>query len=74
MTHAAQAAAFLQHCMYLHQDGISQAIFENATVNITSPFDDQEPNSLPNAKDLLGVFVTSGTWDTQKFLKIISEI
>src|SRR5882724_5921129 len=73
-THTAEAAAFLQHCSYLHHDGISQAIFENATVNITSPFDDKERNSLRNAKDLLEVFVTSGIWDTQKFLNILSEI
>ena len=61
--------AFLQHCAYLHHDGISQATFENAAVNITSQLYDQEPNSVRNAKDLLGVFVKSGTWDMQKFLK-----
>jgi len=37
-------------------------------------FADQEPNSLSNAKDFLGLFVMSGAWDTQKFLKILSEI
>src|SRR5882672_1922865 len=73
-THAAQAAAFLQHCAYLHHEGISQAIFQNAAVNIHSSFDDQEPNSLHNAKDLLSVFVTSGTWNTPNFLKLISKI
>ena len=70
-THTAEAATFLQHCTYMHHNGISQAIVENATINITSPFDDQEPNSIRNAKELLGVFVTSGIWDTQKFLNIL---
>src|SRR5882672_3643178 len=73
-THTAHAAAILQHCAYLHHEGISQALFQNAAVNIASPFDDQEPNSLRNARDLLGVFVTSGTWDTHKFLKLLGEI
>jgi len=72
-THAAQAAVFLQHCAYLHHEGFSQALFQNAAVNITFPFD-QEPTSLCNAKDLLGLFVTSGTWDTHKFLKLLGEI
>src|SRR5882672_10773415 len=73
-SHDAQAAAFLQHCAYLHHEGISQAIFQNAAVNIASPNDDQERNSLRDAKDLLGVFMTSGTWDTHKFLKLLREI
>ena len=73
-THTARAAAFLQHCAYLHHEGISEAPFQNAVVNIASPFDDQEPNSLRNAKDVLGAFVTSGTWDTPKFLDLLSEI
>jgi len=73
-THATQAAAFLQHCAFLHHHGISQAIFEKATAEITLPLDDKEPNSLRHAKDFLVVFLTSGTWDTQKFLKILNEI
>jgi len=72
-THAAQAAEFLQHCAYLHHNGISQAIFQNATFNIDL-LCDQEPNSFGNAKDFLGWFLTSGTWDTRKFMNIISEI
>jgi len=73
-THTAQAAEFLQHCAYLHHEGISQALFQNAAVKIASLLNDQEPNSLRNAKNLLGVFVTSGTWDTHKFLKLLGEI
>jgi len=37
-------------------------------------FVDQEPNSLRIAKDVLGLFLTSGAWDTQMFLKIVGEI
>ena len=73
-THSAQAATFLQHCAFLHHDGISQAIFQNAAANIESFADDQESNSLSDAKDFLGLFLTSGTWDTRKFLGIISDI
>ena len=72
--HAAQAAAFLQHCAYLHYEGISQSLFQNAAVNITLPFNNQEPNSLRNSKDLLGAFVISGHWDTPKFLDLLGEI
>src|SRR5882724_5411725 len=40
-TQTAQATAFLQNCAYLHHVGISEAIFQNAAVNIPSPFGDQ---------------------------------
>ena len=60
--------------VFLHHDGISQAIFQNAAVNIESSFADQELNALCNAKEFLASFVTSGAWDTQKFLKVLSEI
>ena len=73
-THSAQAARFLQLCAFLHHDGISQAIFQNAAVNIESFADNQESNSLSNAKDFLDLFLTSAAWDTWKFLKIVSEI
>ena len=73
-THSVQAATFLQHCAFLHHEGISRAVFQNAAAHIESSFADQEPNSLSKAKDLLGLFLTSGTWDTRKFLKILSEI
>ena len=73
-TRAPLAATFLRHCVFLHHAEISQAIFQNATANIELPFADQEPNSLSTAKDLLGLFLTSGAWDTRKFLKILSEI
>jgi len=69
----AQAASFLQQCAYLHRDVISQAIFQNAAVNIRFPYD-EEPNSLCNATDLLGLCLTSGAWDTQKSLTILSKI
>ena len=69
-----QAVAFIQHCAFLHHDGISQAIFQNATVNIESSFANQEPNALCNTKKFLASFVTSGAWDTWKFLKVLSEI
>ena len=36
-THSVQAATFLQYCVFLHHDGISQAIFQNAAVDIESP-------------------------------------
>ena len=73
-THSVQVATFLQQCAFLHHHGISQAIFQNDAVNIELAFADQEPNSLANAKDLLGFFLTSGAWDTWKFLKILSKI
>ena len=71
--HSPQAVALLQHCVFLHYDGIAQAIFQNAAVHVESSFD-HEPNYLRNAKDLLGLFLTSGAWDTWKFLKVLSEI
>jgi len=73
-TQSAQAATFLQYCAFLHHVGISQAIFQNSAIHIESSFADQEPDSLSNAKDFLGLFLTSGAWDTRKFLKILSEI
>ena len=73
-TQSAQAATFLQHCAFLHYDGVSQTIFRNAAGNIESCFDDHKLNSVSNAKDFLGLFLTSGTWDTRKFLKILSDI
>jgi len=72
-THAAQAATFLQNCVYLHHEGISQATFQRAIVNIEVPFV-KVPDSLRNAKDVLGLFLSSGVWDTQKLLKILGEI
>ena len=73
-THAAQAATVLQQCAFLHHNGISQAIFQNAAANINLPFADQKSNSLSNAKDFLGEFLMSEAWDTQKFLEVLSEI
>jgi len=73
-THSAHAIAFLQHCAFLHHNRISPAIFQNAIANIKLPFADQELNSLRNAKDFLSLFLMSGVWDTQKFLKVLSDI
>jgi len=53
-THAAQAAAFLQHCAYLHYNGISQEIFKHAAVNI-GLLCDQEPNSFWQRQKPAGV-------------------
>ena len=36
-THATQATTVLQQCAFLHHNGISQAIFQNAAVNIDVP-------------------------------------
>ena len=73
-THSAPAATFLQHCAFLHYDGIFQEIFQKAAVVIEWSFPDHEPDSVSDAKDFLGLFITSGAWDTRKFLNIISEI
>src|SRR5271154_3022805 len=74
------AATFLELCAFMHHDGISEAIFKNAAVNILAyepslPASSQESDSLSAAKEFLGLLrTTGGCWDPQKFLKLIIEI
>src|ERR1700722_10818126 len=75
-----QAATFLKICAFLHHDGISEAIFQNAASNLANyvpdlPPTNQESDYLSVAKDFMDWFrTTEGLWDTQKFLDIIIEI
>jgi len=75
-----QATTFLNICAFLHHDGISEAIFQNATSNITTyvpslPMTNEDSDALSAAKDFLNWFrTTDGSWDMQKFLKMIVEI
>src|ERR1700722_9647439 len=75
-----QAATFLKICAFLHHDGISEAIFQNAARNVANyvpdfPATNQESDSLNAAKDFMNWFqTTEGFWDTQKFLDVIIEI
>jgi hypothetical protein len=75
-----QAATFSKICAFLHHDGISEAIFQNAASNLANyvpdlPATNEELDSLNAAKDFMNWFrTTEGLWDTQKFLNIIIEI
>src|SRR3984957_13099824 len=75
-----QAATFFKICAFLHHDGISEAIFQNAASNLANyvpdlPPTNQESDSLSTAKDFMNWFqTTEGFWDTQKFLNVIIEI
>ena len=75
-----QAATFLKICAFLHHDGISEAIFQNAARNLANsvprlPATNEELDSLSAAKDFMNWFrTTEGLWDTQKFLNVIIEI
>src|SRR3984957_2845928 len=74
------AATFLKVCAFLHHDGISEAMFQNAASNLTScvphlSTTNHESESLSAAKEFLDSFRTTGSlWDTQKFLKVVMEI
>ncbi|THH16169.1 hypothetical protein EW146_g4419 [Bondarzewia mesenterica] len=71
------AQEFLQICSFLHHEGISEAIFENATDNIDlyePVIPDIEPD-LSVCKAFLGNFQDSeGVWDTVQFKRVIAEI
>src|SRR5271170_7002460 len=75
-----QAATFFKICAFLHYDGISEAIFQNAARNLASyiphfPATNEESDALSVAKDSMNWFLTTeGLWDTQKFLNVIVEI
>ena len=75
-----QSATFLQLCTFLHHDGISEQIFQDAASNIATyepmfPATEQESDAMNKAKDFLGMFRTGDfPWHSQKFLKMIREI
>src|ERR1700722_17725015 len=75
-----QATIFLKICGFLHHDGISEAIFQKAANNMTTyvpslPITNEDSDALSVAKDFLNWFrTTDGSWDTQKFLKMIVEL
>src|ERR1700722_9504018 len=77
---SAQAATFFKICAFLHHDGISEAMFQNAARNLANyvpdpPSTNRELDSLSAAKDFLDSFrATGSSWDTQKFLNVIIEI
>src|ERR1700722_787261 len=75
-----QAATFFKICAFLHHDGISEAIFQNAAPNLANyvpdlPATNEELDSLSAANDFMNWFrATESLWDTQKFLDVIIEI
>src|SRR3984957_7420707 len=75
-----QASRFLKICAFLHHDGISEAIFQNAARNLANsvprlPATNEELDSLSAAKDFMNWFrATEGLWDTQKYLDVIIEV
>src|ERR1700722_16659258 len=77
---SAQAATFFKICAFLHHDGISEAMFQNAAGNLADyvphlPPTDEELDSISAAKDCMSWFgTTECLWDTQKFLDVITEI
>jgi tetratricopeptide (TPR) repeat protein len=74
---SSRAATFLNICAFLHHDGISATIFENASHNITTHvlYDSQGSIALEMAKDFLNSFRNEdGIWDLHKFLTIMTEI
>jgi len=75
-----QAATFFKICTFLHHDGISKAIFQNAASNLVNyipslPAMNKELVPLSAAKNFMNWFrMTEGPWDTQKFLDVIIKI
>jgi tetratricopeptide (TPR) repeat protein len=70
------ASTFLNICAFLHHDGISTSIFQNATHNITTYelYDSQRSSAVKKAKDFLDSFRNEdGIWDLHKFLSITTE-
>jgi len=67
-------------CAFLHHEGISEAIFQNAACNLANyvpdlPATNQESDCLSALKDFMNWFqTTEGLWDMQKSLDIIIEI
>jgi len=68
-----QAATFLRICAFLHHNGISEVIFQNAAHNLVSYVPcllatNEELDSLSAAKDFMNWFqATEGLWDMQKY-------
>src|SRR3984957_2021511 len=75
-----QATTFLKICAFLHHDGISEAIFQNAASNITTyvpsfPITSDDSDALSAAKAFLIWFqTTAGPGNTQKSQKMIAGI
>jgi hypothetical protein len=75
-----QAVTFLNVCAFLHHDGITEAIFRNATAQVMVWIArigaaDQQTASFRMAREFLGLFQTvEGFWDSQKFLHTVLEI
>jgi tetratricopeptide (TPR) repeat protein len=72
-----RASTFLNICAFMHHDGISATIFQNASVNITNRvlYDSQGSNALEMAAIFLDSFRNEvGIWDLHKFLTIMTEI
>ena len=99
---SAQSTMFLQLCAYLHHDGISESIFQNAASKVKTSGSysvvdrpgtqrpkfrfhlrkrtpltclDGTQESGSRANEFLAAFRNSDSaWDSQKFLKMITEI
>jgi len=71
-THAAQAAEFLQHCAYFAPKWIPRQFSRMLLFNIDCSVTRTE--LVWKTQKISGWFLTSGTWDTRKFMNIVSEI
>lgn len=73
------ARSMLWMIAFLHFDGITEAIFERAAVNMarktTFPLSELEATALSSVRKLLCNFLDSeGQWDSLRFLRAMNEI
>ncbi|KAJ7743366.1 hypothetical protein B0H16DRAFT_1422938 [Mycena metata] len=68
------AAIFLQHCAFLHYDGISQEIFRYAS-KYTFPSGGPSKDEIQGPLEFLSHFLgPTGEWDSSQFLDITNEV
>ncbi|KAF7348784.1 TPR-like protein [Mycena venus] len=70
----AAAAMFLQHCSFLHHQGISEEIFSHAS-KYTFPTNGPSKEELQEPLEFLSYFLgPTGEWDSLLFLHVTNEI
>ncbi|KAJ7105270.1 hypothetical protein C8R44DRAFT_745985 [Mycena epipterygia] len=67
-----QAAKLLQLCSFLHHDGITGEIFEQASYEFMA--DGPIEADLQEASDFLASFLENSTWDSMKFMVLTDEL
>ncbi|KAJ7686458.1 P-loop containing nucleoside triphosphate hydrolase protein [Mycena olivaceomarginata] len=69
-----QAAMFLQHCAFLHCNGISEEIFSHAS-QYTFQSDGPSKEELQETLEFLSHFLApTGEWDSLQFLLVMNEV